>query len=1008
MNFDDDAPPDLVDVSDGIKDTEEGVSVKVPITIVTGEIVNDADENARFISDLMERTGYLGAGKTTLLNYILTAQHGKKIAVIMNAVDIEKSLTVNQGDKRVEEWLEVGNGCLCCSVKDTGVNAIESLMEKKGAFDYILLETTGLADPGNIAPLFWVDDGLGSTIYLDGVVTLVDAKNILYSLDDPKGKIEDHNEHDHHGPLMTTAHVQISHADVIVLNKADLVSEDELRKVKERIESINGAARIHVTEKSVVPQLEGFLLDLHAYDQFNVAEAKSKGHSHLDPTISTVSIPVPALRPEQLDDVDRWLRAVLWDHRLPATESTTEFEIHRSKGRLVFNNGDVKLLQGVREIFELIDAPDGAEISSTGGKIILIGAVPQSLRGMPGAFGSQQQPQQGRSVSTRLPNANNASGWAFNAAVPMGGAAFQNQARQLGGNVSFAQSLSGSQPATPLDLSEFPSLSNNSQLPSTTQGSMWSTAGSRNISGPVQRSQPTPGSSQQAGQDDLFGPPSSRMQSNQGPFRFGAQPAQVQPNSVDDFPPLNRTSNGEIGSERGANLMSSLGFSPQNPGSSGPMQNNGGNGLLNALTATNRANEVRSPPAIGTPNGSGRPQQQQQDGKQKSAMFREDDSGKASEVTSPAAEGRGSLGVIGSEGPNGRTAERKDSQAAEVVDPLAGMAAVDKWGIKGLRTLMNNYPDYHAMIIGMDPSTIGLDLSSPDCPLDAKQQMAAVELHSRNWRWHKKLQVWLTKDEHMTPQILSPNHERGYYIVWDTTTWRKDRATELKSQSFALRETGYSEATCRVIPQSRPQKATMSDEQISLPFFAIVLLVSGLIVRYLFFSGPRPERPPVRTAEQIFRSREVAVQRIQQMFPQVERRSILWDLQRNGGNIQSTTERILAGRLETPPVTFQPPPLRNQTPPSGSSGPAAKQPEKPSQPDLITRYNLKSKISEATTTEETKDGARQEEDKKGKGWSSNRDERQTALQRRRDEMILAARRKMEAKIAAEKTSQGSS
>lgn len=169
------------------------------------------------------------------------------------------------------------------------MNAIESLMEKKGAFDYILLETTGLADPGNIAPLFWVDDGLGSTIYLDGVVTLVDAKNILYSLDDPKGKIEDHNEHDHHGPLMTTAHVQISHADVIVLNKADLVSEDDLNRVRERIESINGAARIHVTERSVVPQLEGFLLDLHAYDQFNLAEAKSKGHSHLDP-VSTNKI----------------------------------------------------------------------------------------------------------------------------------------------------------------------------------------------------------------------------------------------------------------------------------------------------------------------------------------------------------------------------------------------------------------------------------------------------------------------------------------------------------------------------------------------------------------------------------------------------------------------------------------------------------------------------------------------------------------------------------------------
>ncbi|GFP53267.1 coupling of ubiquitin conjugation to ER degradation protein 1 [Trichoderma asperellum] len=179
----------------------------------------------------------------------------------------------------------------------------------------------------------------------------------------------------------------------------------------------------------------------------------------------------------------------------------------------------------------------------------------------------------------------------------------------------------------------------------------------------------------------------------------------------------------------------------------------------------------------------------------------------------------------------------------------------------------------------------------------------------------------------------------------------------------------------------------MSDEQISLPFFAIVLLVSGLIVRYLFFSGPNPERPP--------------------MFPQVERRSILWDLQRNGGNIQSTTERILAGRLETPPITFQPPPLRTQSPPTGSSGPAAKQPEKPSQPDLITRYNLKDKIADAATAGE-EEGTQRKEQKEGKAWSSNREERQSALQRRREEMILAARRKMEAKIAAEKAAQGSS
>ncbi|KOS18254.1 COBW domain-containing protein 1 [Escovopsis weberi] len=359
---DDDAPPELVDVRDGAIEVEEEPTVKVPITIVTG---------------------YLGAGKTTLLNYILTAQHGKKIAVIMNefgdSLDIEKSLTVNQGDQRVEEWLDVGNGCICCSVKDTGVNAIESLMAKKGAFDYILLETTGLADPGSIAPLFWVDTGLGSTIYLDGIVTLVDAKNILRSLDDPSGKIEDHNEHNHHGPLLTTAHVQISHADVVVLNKSDLVSADELRQVQERIQSINGLARIHVTERSAVPQLEGFLLDLHAYDQFDEAELKSKGHSHLDPTISTISIPVPALHSEQLDDVDRWLRSILWDSRLPSVENVAEFEIHRSKGRLVFDDGDVKLLQGVRDVFELIDAPNKGEASLAGGKIILIGRGVQGV-----------------------------------------------------------------------------------------------------------------------------------------------------------------------------------------------------------------------------------------------------------------------------------------------------------------------------------------------------------------------------------------------------------------------------------------------------------------------------------------------------------------------------------------------------------------------------------------------------------------------------------------------------
>jgi G3E family GTPase len=268
---DDSAAPDLVS---GISFTPPA---KVPITIITG---------------------YLGAGKTTLLNYILTEQHGKKIAVILNefgdTIDIEKQLTIsdtNSTEAKAVDFVPLANGCICCSVKDVGVAAIENLMESQNGFDYILLETTGLADPGNIAPLFWLDDGLGSSIFLDGIVTLVDAKNVLKSLNEGYGdekKLveteEDEHGHDEHGPLLTTAHLQISHADVVLINKSDLVSEEELNAVVERVRSINGLAKIKTTTKSQVPELEGFILDLHAYDAVSDADLQfaSKGHSHID------------------------------------------------------------------------------------------------------------------------------------------------------------------------------------------------------------------------------------------------------------------------------------------------------------------------------------------------------------------------------------------------------------------------------------------------------------------------------------------------------------------------------------------------------------------------------------------------------------------------------------------------------------------------------------------------------------------------------------------------------
>ena len=205
---------------------------------------------------------------------------------------------MGEDGQQVEEWLELANGCICCSIKyltpshiyhprihadvlrDSGVAAIESLISRSGAFDYVILETSGLADPGNLAPLFWVDEGLGSSIYLDGVVTLVDAKNILLSLNEMPLE----NEHDSHkGPHMTTAHLQISHADIILLNKSDTITAEQLEAVEDRVRGINGLAKIYITKYSKVPRLEGFLLDLHAYDGLDALDISSKGHSHLDP-----------------------------------------------------------------------------------------------------------------------------------------------------------------------------------------------------------------------------------------------------------------------------------------------------------------------------------------------------------------------------------------------------------------------------------------------------------------------------------------------------------------------------------------------------------------------------------------------------------------------------------------------------------------------------------------------------------------------------------------------------
>ncbi|KAI9650946.1 hypothetical protein NHQ30_000981 [Ciborinia camelliae] len=198
----------------------------------------------------------------------------------------------------------------------------------------------------------------------------------------------------------------------------------------------------------------------------------------------------------------------------------------------------------------------------------------------------------------------------------------------------------------------------------------------------------------------------------------------------------------------------------------------------------------------------------------------------------------------------------------------------------------------------------------------------------------------------------------------------------------------------------------MADQTVNIPQLLIIIIVGAFAIRYLFFSSSNTATSGAnRNSASNTRAREADVERIQQMFPQVPRRSIMWDLQRNGGNVVATTERILSGRgLEVPPQSFQPP-----LPPTPTASSTSVQPSKPSQPDLITRYNLRAKLAEEQVEKrEAEERAANETASKqmqGGGqtpaWSSNKNERQALLQKRREEMILAARRKMEAKVAEE-------
>jgi G3E family GTPase len=197
-------------------------------------------------------TGYLGAGKTTLLNRILSENHGKKYAVIVNEfgeIGIDNDLIIGAD----EEVFEMNNGCVCCTVRGDLVRILDGLMKRKGKFDAIIVETTGLADPAPVAQTFFVDEDVQKNSRLDAVVTVADAKWLSDRLKDaPEAKN------------------QIAFADVIVLNKTDLVSKPELAEVEARIRAINPYAKLHRTERCKVALSD--VLERGAFDLDRILE----------------------------------------------------------------------------------------------------------------------------------------------------------------------------------------------------------------------------------------------------------------------------------------------------------------------------------------------------------------------------------------------------------------------------------------------------------------------------------------------------------------------------------------------------------------------------------------------------------------------------------------------------------------------------------------------------------------------------------------------------------------
>lgn len=270
-------------------------------------------------------TGYLGAGKTTLLNRILTYEHGRKVAVIINEfgeVGIDHQLVIDAD----EEIFEMNNGCICCTVRGDLIRIIGNLMKRRNKFDHLVIETTGLADPAPVIQTFFMDEDVRSQTSLDAVVTVVDAKHIHQHWDADEA-IE-----------------QLAFADVILLNKTDLVTPAELDELEQRIRSMNAMAKIYRTKDAQVEM--DSILGVGAFDLSRALEIDPNflgedAHEH-DETVASVAIAEAGTL--NFERLNTWMGELLRNQGP---------DIFRMKGILNIEGEDNRFVfQGVHMLFD--------------------------------------------------------------------------------------------------------------------------------------------------------------------------------------------------------------------------------------------------------------------------------------------------------------------------------------------------------------------------------------------------------------------------------------------------------------------------------------------------------------------------------------------------------------------------------------------------------------------------------------------------------------------------------